>query len=699
MKGTLLKYLVSLSTLFIIQLHVYAQQMIVEDNHNHWEQSDSVQKTDVPVGLNVWNIEPRFGQITPAKPDTLPHLFQNENLTDGYKGEYNFLGNLGSPRISRTLYNRDFSQFENTFTFSSPYDFFLLKTQDIQFTNTKSPITNITYHSCGNKQNGEDRIRGMFATNAGKKLGLGFILDYLYGRGYYSSQSTAHFGGTLYASYRDQRYNLHTHYTAQHLKHTENGGIENKSYIDQPELYAQKYGTADIPTLLSKTWNKLYVNTFFLNHHYNLGKLHRKNKVKQIQMDSVTNNDSAAVLSEPIDSSSVVPEKFIPVARIIHTLNINHDKRQFLSHLIQNANNSKYFADYYLPGDSTSDRTHHIRVDNTIGFELCEGFNPWMKAGLILYAKHDFIKYRFLHLHGATQSYNENHINLGAQIHKREGKIFHFNALGEYRTSGREWSEFNLLGNLAFHIPLRRDTLHIDALVQAQNEKPNFYFRHYHARNAWWDYTDLKNQFHLKTLFKLKYKGTTISAQYNNLQHYTYFAERTTPTNTNEAKRLFGVNVTQAPENLSVISVCLNQHFNWGIFNWDIDGTYQFSSNKDALPVPTFSGYTNLYLKFRIAKVLHTELGADLRYFTSYYAPTYSPIIGNFATQSTDTREKVGNYPIINAYLNFHLKHTRFYVMASHINHKLGVGSPYLVPNYPINRMVFRFGISWNFFN
>jgi hypothetical protein len=183
------------------------------------------------------------------------------------------------------------------------------------------------------------------------------------------------------------------------------------------------------------------------------------------------------------------------------------------------------------------------------------------------------------------------------------------------------------------------------------------------------------------------------------LQNYTYLAEKLLATNNTSIPYLYGVGVLQERSNISLIGVGVRQHLRFGIFNWDIEGAYQLSSNKTAIPVPMFNGYTNLYLKFKIAKVLNTEIGADIRYFTPYYAPAYSTIIGNYVTQAEEHRQKIGNYPIMNAYANFHLKHTRFYVMASHFNHKLGVGNPFLVPDYPLNRCVFRFGISWNFFN
>ncbi|MBR1838188.1 MAG: hypothetical protein IJ786_01365, partial [Bacteroidaceae bacterium] len=60
---------------------------------------------------------------------------------------------------------------------------------------------------------------------------------------------------------------------------------------------------------------------------------------------------------------------------------------------------------------------------------------------------------------------------------------------------------------------------------------------------------------------------------------------------------------------------------------------------------------------------------------------------------------KIGGYPVVNAYANFHLKRTRFYIMASHLNYSSGTCRPFLVPHNPINRLIIRFGVSWDFIN
>ena len=180
-----------------------------------------------------------------------------------------------------------------------------------------------------------------------------------------------------------------------------------------------------------------------------------------------------------------------------------------------------------------------------------------------------------------------------------------------------------------------------------------------------------------------------------------YFAETLTPSNVinNVQHYTHSIGVRQKNGSVQLLAASLRQAFHWGILHWENELTFQATTDKESYPLPAFTAWTNLYLKFRLAKVLNTELGADVRYFTKYYASAYSPIIGQYAIQDATTRVQLGNYPIVNAYINFHLKRTRFYVMASHVNYSSGAGKPFLVPHYPLNRLVIRLGISWNFIN
>ena len=705
LRGTLLLTV----TLLLCLVPAHAQQYLTPDNNGnfynpddgnpHFAEEDTVELEDVPFGIYAWTIDSRFGTVKPVPFDTIPHGFQNENQTGGMHGSYNYLGNLGSARISRIFTDQNQDMFGSQFIFERPYDFFLTQPQQLLFTNTKSPFTNITYHKAGSSRNGEDCIRGIFATNVNKRLGLGFKLDYLYGRGHYASQSTAHFNGTLFGSYLGERYQMHAMYYANHLKAAENGGIESDDYVTRPEAFPTRYGTSDMPTRLSKTWNRLNVNTFFLTQRYSVG------FNRELIPDSVvTAREAAAAAVAAGDSvtadTTAYPIEFIPVTSFIHTLRIDHNNRRFVSNLGMNADNSTYFNDFYLPGDSANDFTKNLRIENMLAFELREGFNTWVKSGLRLYAKHEFNKFTLPDEQRHINEYKENYFTVGAQLLKEQGKIFHYHLLGEIRTTGTDWGEFNVEGDLNFDIPLRSDSLGIRINGFVRNEQPSFYYRHFHSRNAWWD-NSLNKIFRARIGGTLSYKKTRLSVNMESVQNYTYFAEGQTPFTNSEGMpvALYSVGVAQAGHNTQLLAATLNQDFRWGILNWENEFTYQASSNQDVYPVPAFTGYSNLYLLFRIAKVLRTEIGADIRYFTKYYAPTYSPIIGQYCVQDPEQRVKIGGYPIVNVYANLHLKRTRFYVMCSHVNYSSGSGSPFLVPHYPLNRLAINFGVSWNFIN
>ncbi len=660
------------------------------DNH---EDADTISKTDVPIGLHSWKVDNRFGEIIPQMTDTIVHLFQNENLTEGAFGEYNTTGNLGSPRISRLFPQQDLKMTDNQFIFTKPYDFFLSKPEDFLFTNTKSPFTNLTYHSCGNKTNGEDRIRAYFAKNAGKRIGMGFKIDYLYGRGYYDQQSTAHLDGSVFGYYTGDRYLMHLVYSGQRIKTTENGGLEDDSYVTSPENYSDQYQPADMPVRLTKAWNKMHLHSVFLTHRYNLGFTRYFDKDKEVKRDSLfAAGDS--LNSDSVFKSNIAKlrHEFTPVAGFIHTLKVDYNAREYTD----NDTRDHYYQNWILPYDSARDETNLVRVENTLAFEICEGFNKWAKAGARFFAKHEFDRFTLPDVYMDEQKWTYNYVTVGAQLFRKQGRYFNFNALGEIRTTGKDWGEFNVEAQTDFLIPIKKDSVTISLNGYLRNENPSFYYERFHGRNAWWD-----NSFDKMTSANvratLKWRQTKLLVSLSSLQNYVYFQE-TTNGLPNERRR-FGVEAAQMGKNVQVVSATLSQGLKWGILHWDNELTYQATSSKDVLPLPAFNAYSNLYLKFKIAKVLLTEFGADARFFTRYYAPAYSPIIGEYAVQDKATRVKTGNYPIVNAYVNFHLKRCRFYVMGSHVNHVAGSGRPFLTPHYPVNRLVFRFGISWNFFN
>lgn len=768
MKKTFFFFIFLLST-----AHGYAQfddgfnQIDTDGNtiqRNNKSKKDSLgSNKEIPEGIKVWTVDTRFGDRKAAVPDTISHMFMNSIFTTGLRGDYTTTGNLGAPRINRIVTDRPFG---SQFIFTQPYDFIITPIEQFHFTNTLSPFTNITYNNAGNRTNGEDHLTTKFGVNAGKRLGVGFKFDYLYGRGYYQDQSTAHFNYTMYGSYLGDHYQAHLLMSTNHQKVSENGGITDDNYITHPESYSDKYSTNEIPTALSQNWNRNDNQHIFLTHRYNIGfsrkvpMTEEEIKAKKFAMASKKENeaqkrkdkatqegrldddktvtlqgrpDDAKIMgAEPIsqkkDNNRVALDKqaadsllaaekktqvdtawmkkeFVPVTSFIHTLKFDNYRRIYQAYKTPTdfyANT--YTVDEPLTGDSIYDKTRHYRLKNTFALSLLEGFNKWAKAGLKAFITSEL---RHFTLPSATgiDTYNEHNLSFGAQLSKKQGKTFHYDAIAETWLTGEDAGQLKIDGSADLNFKLFGDTLTLTANGFFYRLNPTFYYRHYHSRHAWWDNTNMSKILHSRIQGILNYQKTrtTLRVAVDEIKNYTYFASSHTITS---GKRVnHAITVNQNSGAIHLLTASLSQDFTFGPLNWESVITYQNSSNKTILPVPMLNLYSNVYLRFKIAHVLRCDFGADVRYFTKYYAPDYVPSLGQYAVQTntnttgSDSRVEIGNYPVVNVYANFHLKHTRFFIMMSHLNAGTGKKNYFYTPHYPLNQSILRFGLSWNFFN
>lgn len=768
MKKTFFFFIFLLST-----AHGYAQfddgfnQIDTDGNtiqRNNKSKKDSLgSNKEIPEGIKVWTVDTRFGDRKAAVPDTISHMFMNSIFTTGLRGDYTTTGNLGAPRINRIVTDRPFG---SQFIFTQPYDFIITPIEQFHFTNTLSPFTNITYNNAGNRTNGEDHLTTKFGVNAGKRLGVGFKFDYLYGRGYYQDQSTAHFNYTMYGSYLGDHYQAHLLMSTNHQKVSENGGITDDNYITHPESYSDKYSTNEIPTALSQNWNRNDNQHIFLTHRYNLGfsrkvpMTEEEIKAKKFAMASKKENeaqkrkdkatqegrldddktvtlqgrpDDAKIMgAEPIsqkkDNNRVALDKqaadsllaaekktqvdtawmkkeFVPVTSFIHTLKFDNYRRIYQAYKTPTdfyANT--YTVDEPLTGDSIYDKTRHYRLKNTFALSLLEGFNKWAKAGLKAFITSELRHFTLPSATG-TDTYNEHNLSFGAQLSKKQGKTFHYDAIAETWLTGEDAGQLKIDGSADLNFKLFGDTLTLTANGFFYRLNPTFYYRHYHSRHAWWDNTNMSKILHSRIQGILNYQKTrtTLRVAVDEIKNYTYFASSHTITS---GKRVnHAITVNQNSGAIHLLTASLSQDFTFGPLNWESVITYQNSSNKTVLPVPTLNLYSNVYLRFKIAHVLRCDFGADVRYFTKYYAPDYVPSLGQYAVQTntnttgSDSRVEIGNYPVVNVYANFHLKHTRFFIMMSHLNAGTGKKNYFYTPHYPLNQSILRFGLSWNFFN
>ena len=644
---------------------------------------------EVPKEIHQWKIDRDFGNKIEINADTLQFMFQNWHLTEGENGEYNFLGNMGTPRENRLFFYRP----TNTeYSFLQPYDYFYTTPDRFIFTDTKSPYTNLSYHTSGNTVTGDDRFRAYFTTNAGKHFGIGGLFDYLYARGRYDMQSVSLMDFSVFSFYRSDQYNFHLLASRDHMKQRENGGITDDRYITRPEETDganSNMGTTDIPVKLDYAWSRNGVYDLYFTHNYNWGYYRESVITDTIAIES----DSTAVTEETTISD------FINVARLTHTVDFTHLDHKYIAY----RQHRNYYADTYLPFDSL-DQTRHMSIDNRVALSLCEGFRKWAFANITAYAEYKYDRYQLPDTvpdnpQEFVRAYNENSVFVGGSISSSHGKYLRYHVNGKTAVLGNELGAFTIDGRVDLNFKLWKRNINITAKAFMKNNLPSFYYRHFHSEHFWWD-NNLAKEFktRIEGSIEIPFTRTRLDAKLENVKNYTYIANHSILA-PNRKDYLNRFNVEQENGNIQVFAAALKQDFKFGILNLNTEVTYQYSSNQAVLPLPTLNAYANIFLKFTIAKVLHTELGADAWYFTKYYAPEYMPALGQFVQQNQANRVEIGNYPVATVYANFQLKQTRFYVKYYHVNKGLGSSNYFTTPHHPLTPSVLWFGLSCKFYN
>lgn len=645
-------------------LQVTPRQAPHDHQHEMEEPFDTVNL--VLPAATVWYLHPRSGDRLVAAMDTLKHNYQQTTIPDGYSVAGGYLGPIGSPFISKIFFERDET---SHFPFYDAYRPYNKSPEQHLFYNTRVPYANLTYQTAGSRPVKEQRLKALLTTNFGKRLNAGIEGDLISAKGLYRSQENKHNDWSLFGNYLSDKFESHLLASTSTVKQFENGGITDERFILDPESVGENFSTGDIPVKFTNTWNKMKTNHLFFSGKYNIGY-----------------NDRSA--------DSLGSGKFVPVASLVITSHYTGQDRRFLSYDTAQVTiegqamqriDQFYTNRYY--NTAVDDSVTFSSFKNSVALSLREGFKPWVKFGLTGYIEHEVRNFSMIDSVGGNigrSKHRENSLFIGGILNKQQGEHFRFNLQANLGMAGADLGEVNLEGEVetAFNLAGKRTELSGHAYLR--NITPNYLQKHYHSKYFWWDkeLEDVRRAF-VGGRLHIPFTNTTVNAGVENLQNYIYFDQERT--------------VAQHAPNVQVLTAGVDQNIRLGVFNWDNRVVYQTSSNQEVIPVPSLSVYSNMYLKSLIVNELTFQFGVDAHYHTTYFSPGYEPALLQFYNQ----REKeIGNYPIATVYANMHLKQTRFFVML--YNAASAVLKPreyFSLPNYPVNPMMFKMGLSVDLHN
>lgn len=624
----------------------------------------------------AWSVSEPLGLHYASTIDTLFLNYHKEQIPSHQSKAWATTGNFGASGQNQIFFER---KFRSDFFFEDAIESWLPSVSTQRYYNTRIPMTLLSHTTGGNKYSNQDRTKALFSGNVGKSLQLGASMDYIYSKGSYNYQADKNFMWSVFGSYIGDRYEMQTFFNSYNYLGKENGGITDDLYITDPASVQggeNKVDNKSIPTYLTAAHNKLTGQEFYLNQSYNVGHY-------RYERDSVTD--------------TIIGRTYIPVTRFIWTANFKNVKHTFLNS--NAAQDQSYFENCYLSLAGTDEVTRYWRLRNTIGVSLLEGFNKYAKFGFAVYGTHEVRKfYQVVDSVTGTElaedltplpvsvdaTKTQQLFWVGGQLTKQRGSVLTYSATAQFGVLGDVAGDINVEGDITTRFKLFGDTVSLKAYGYFKNLAPPYLIKHFISNHYAWDNDFGKEQrFRVGGILDLPWIHTKFNVGYETLNKFIYFNSSALP--------------EQCGSAVHVLSASLSNHLGFGIFNWDNDITYQTSSNDEVLPLPKFSLFSNMYLKFKVARVLDVQIGVDCNYYTKYYAPYYNPAAMTFYNQH---EMECGNFAFADVYANFKLKKARFYVMYSHANKGLIGGDNYFsIPHYPLNPGRFQFGISVDFVN
>ncbi|MBR1883138.1 MAG: putative porin [Muribaculaceae bacterium] len=585
-------------------------------------------------------------------------------------------GNYGAPGQNQVFFER---KPMSDFWFEDALQPWLHTTATQRFYNTRVPMTLMGHTTGGDKYSNQDRTQVTFSGNAGKRLAVGAMLDYVYSKGTYEYQADKDFTWGMSTSYTGDRYELQALFTHYDYTTKESGGITDDRYITDPAEVqggVTRVDNKSIPTRLTSTHNNVKGTQLMMNHRYKVG-------FYRYERDSITD--------------TIVGRTYVPVTSFIWTLDYKDNRHKFLN---QSASeDTSFFSHTYLNLGGTDETTKWWRLRNTVGISMLEGFNRWMKMGFAVFGTHEMRRFTQvtdtvtggqvtlldgLDVAPATVSarHTQHLVWLGGQLTKMTGSTLRYAATAKFGMAGDVVGDVDISGDITARARLLGDTVSLRGYGYFKNQEVPYLLKNFVSNHFVWQNSFSKEKrLRLGGELNVPHTLTNVNVGYETLKNFVYFDADALP-----AQHSGAIHVFQAT---------LRQGLHLKAFGWDNAVTYQTSSNKDVLALPAVSLFSNMYVKFLIAQVLHVQLGVDCNYYSKYYAPSYNPALMAFHVQN---EQKCGNFALFDAYANFKLKKARFFVLYSHANAKLFGGNNYFaLPHYPLNPARFQVGVSVDF--
>lgn len=621
-----------------------------------------------------WTVDTDYNRVNVMPLDTvladwrLDYVFYRKGVGDMA------LGGLGQSTQAMNWFDR---RQDPNFIFARSYDAYTTRIDNVPFYNGKTPLTNMTYLESGQKRYREEHFEIVHSQNIAPSLSFNVNYKSRGTMGLYDWQRTKNHNLSVGVAYTGKRYSVHAAYMNNKIEARENGGVVGEWAIADTTFEMP----SGVPMRLSSSEAQ---------------NLYRNNAVfiKQaiaIPLQRVTEYDFS--LAD------------IPTVYVGHQLEYNTwskvytDKRGTYTNQHGHYNDEtgkwepatglSYYDDWFIDPETTRDSISERLLSNKVFVQI----QPWDRNGVVSTIDAgigvDLHTYSYLRL--------EDYLSGNMTKDKRTswyvygatgGKIKRYADWGvnaKYYPSGYRGGDLSLGADVTLRAYIRELPLILRGSFSQELRTPSYWQENLFSNHyAWFNSFGKESETRFEVNFSVPDIALELGAWQGVIGNMVYYGSDSRP--------------QQYSGNVSLTSLYARKDFRFAGVHLDHRALVQITSNESVLPVPLFSAFLSYYYEFWVVRdVLRVQIGVDGRFNTAYRAPSYNPALSAFYNQ----REvKIGNYPYLDLFVSAKWKRMRILLKLQHLNQNLfGNGEYFQVAHYPLNPRMFKFGISWSFYD
>ncbi|SHI72862.1 putative porin [Flavobacterium terrae] len=519
-----------------------------------------------------------------------------------------------------------------------------LNANDIKYFSVATPLTELYFKTV--LEQGQN-LDAFITLNTSENLNFSIAYKGLRSLGKYINNlsSSGNFRFTTSYSTSNRRYIANLHYTSQDMLNKENDGIID---IDNFESGNSEFtDRSRLEVNLSDASSMLKGKRYFIDHSFRINKNDNANNVlldHQFSYETKYFEFKMPTKTERYGSSFV---------------------------------NSNY-------NDLTKSNVMYNKLGATFSNSLIGKFNFFIED-----FKYNYFYDRYI-VSGnqiLIPNTNNNDLNaVGGKYFYNKNKIYGY-ALFSKAISKQTFSTLDLSVKYKFN-----DKNYFSAQYLNLSKVPDMNYTLYQSDFVNYNW---KHSFNNEKINTLKIDATTqwgsAQAQISTLTDHLYFSDDSLSSDE------ILVTPKQYNSTIGYFSLKVEKEFKFRKFALDNTVLYQqVTQNDPILNVPKITTRNTLYFSdYLFKKAMFLQTGFTFQYFTGYYANAYNPLIAEFYTQNS---KKIGNFPLIDFFVNARVQQCRIFLKAEHFNSSFTGRDYYAAPNNPYKDFVIRFGLVWNFF-